>query len=413
MSSAAEVPWFTRLWRRVPSIVPDGLLAAVLVCASIVSLHEGGFETPTPPAEEADLLAYVLAIPTAASVLFRRRWPLGVLAASLAGSTTIVLLGYPDNATHGAVFVAMYTATTRHERRTSLRVLGGVLAVLAVSAALEGYGGWDFVGEMIARSTAMVGAYLVGDNLRVRRAYLCQLELRAQDQEEKRREEAERAVAEERLRIARELHDVVAHAMSVVAVQSGVAAHVLDQRPDDARTMLATINDVSRDALDEMRRMLGVLRAGSGDEAGDGTGARAPRGAELAPAATLGDLPGLVGTVRSAGLEVDLAIDGDRAPLPAGVELSAYRIVQEALTNVLKHAGPAKVAVHVNYGAEALAVEVVDDGRGASTLASGVGDAAGGHGLVGMHERVLALGGTLDVGPRRGGGFRVAATLPR
>jgi signal transduction histidine kinase len=256
----------------------------------------------------------------------------------------------------------------------------------------------------IGTNFALFGiAWVIGDNIRVRRAYLQQLELRADETEQRQREAAERAVAEERLSIARELHDVVAHAMSVVTVQSGVGEHVIDQRPDEAKRILGNINVTSREALDEMRRLLGVLRAE--DDRPE---------AVLAPAPTLEGVPALAATMESSGVPVTVEITGDRSNVPPGVDLSAYRIVQEALTNVLKHAGPAAaVTVSVAYHDDRVELVVADDGRGGAThVAAGTIDDSGGHGLVGMRERTAVYGGTLAVGPRRGGGFQVEATLP-
>jgi signal transduction histidine kinase len=234
----------------------------------------------------------------------------------------------------------------------------------------------------------------------VREAYVEQVELRAAEKERERIEAARRAVGEERLRIARELHDVVAHAMSVVAVQSGVGAHVIDSRPDEAKHILETISHTSRDSLDEMRRLLGVLRADP---------ASADAAAELAPAPGLGGLDELVTRVAEAGVPVETNVQGERTAVPIGVDLAAYRIVQEALTNVLKHAGRAEASVLVRYEPGAVHLEVVDDGRGAGSRAlAGNGS---GHGLVGMRERAALYGGELEAGPRLGGGYRVAATL--
>jgi signal transduction histidine kinase len=210
---------------------------------------------------------------------------------------------------------------------------------------------------------------------------------------------ARRAVVEERLRLARELHDVVAHAMSVIAVQSGVGAHVADTQPEEAAKALAAIEATSRAALEELRRLLGVLR--QEDE---------PQG-DLAPVPGLADLEGLLAEVAKTGLAVKLQVHGTRPSLPAGVDLSAYRIVQEALTNVVKHAGPARAQVTVGYHDQNVTVEVTDDGRGAMTSASD-GRVGSGHGLIGMRERVAAFGGNLEVGPGLDGGFRVAARLP-
>ena len=210
---------------------------------------------------------------------------------------------------------------------------------------------------------------------------------------------ADRAVTEERLRIARELHDVVAHTMSVVAVHAGTGRMVADDDPAAARQALATIETTTRSALSEMRRMLGMLR--SSDGGGPGT---------LAPAPGLGDLDALVADVVRSGVTVEVRVEGDRGPVPAGVDLAAYRIVQEALTNVIKHAGQVRATVVVRYSGDAITVEVDND-------APVHGDArpAGstvGHGLVGMRERVAMYDGDLHAGPCPSGGFHVAARLP-
>jgi signal transduction histidine kinase len=191
---------------------------------------------------------------------------------------------------------------------------------------------------------------------------------------------------------------VVAHALAVIAVQSGVGSHVIDTNPDEAKRVLDRINDASVETLDEMRRMLGVLRGGDGE------------GADLAPAPGLADVDQLVEGVRNAGLSVEMDVTGDPDRIPAGVALTAFRVVQEALTNVLKHAGPARVQVHIGCEPGVVTVEVEDDGRGA---AADLDDAPGHHlGVIGMRERIAAYDGRLDVGPRTGGGWRVRATLP-
>jgi signal transduction histidine kinase len=244
-------------------------------------------------------------------------------------------------------------------------------------------------------AVAWVLGHFVGD----RQVYAAQLEERTAELEGAREELARRAVTQERLRLARELHDVVAHAISVIAVQSGVGAHIANTQPKEAARALAAIEATSRAALEELRRLLGVLR--QEDE---------PQG-DLAPVPGLADLEGLLAELAKAGLAVKLRVNGRRPSLPAGVDLSAYRIVQEALTNVVKHAGSARVQVVIGYGDQDVRVEVTDDGRGAVTSVSD-GRAGTGHGLIGMRERVAAFGGDLEVGPGRDGGFRVAARLP-
>jgi signal transduction histidine kinase len=204
------------------------------------------------------------------------------------------------------------------------------------------------------------------------------------------------AVGQERLRIARELHDVVAHSMSVIAVQAGVAHHVIDSRPELARQALATVETNTRAALVEMRRLLGVLR--QGDEPS----------ASLTPAPSLTDVPARVQQLAQAGLAVELRVDGRPDGVPEGVDLSAYRIVQEGLTNVLRHGGPS-AQVSIGYPGSAVVIEICDQGpRGRARS----GENGPGHGLIGMRERVAVFGGRLAAGPQPGGGFRVSATLP-
>ena len=220
-------------------------------------------------------------------------------------------------------------------------------------------------------------------------------ERRAQLAERERDVAAREAVVEERARIARELHDVIAHNVSMMVVQAGAERRVLDGTSASTREVLETIERIGRSALTEMRRLLGMLRSDAADP--------------LAPQPGLDDLPTLVAQVREAGLPVELRVDGERRELPVGIELSAYRIVQEALTNALKHAGDAHASVHVRYGADSLELEIVDDGGGGASRVS-----SGGHGLVGMRERVALYGGRLDAGRRPSGGFavRVAAADP-
>ena len=249
---------------------------------------------------------------------------------------------------------------------------------------------------------AQFGAvWAIGVALRSRRVATESRVREAEERAEAERQSAARVLAEERLRIAQELHDVVAHSMSVIAVQAGVGAHVLDERPEQARVALEAISATSRGTLTELRRLLGVLR--------DSDGVRSH-----APAPGLGDLPRLVEEVRTAGVPATLHVEGHNPGIAqAGVELSAYRIVQEALTNVIKHAGsPTRVDVTVRYSPYALAVEVVDDGRGVAAQSRN-GDAEGsGHGLIGMRERVDVWGGELMVGAAPGGGYRVRAQIP-
>jgi signal transduction histidine kinase len=266
-----------------------------------------------------------------------------------------------------------------------------VVLVLLLVVDTPGLDGANFIGNVAIYTCAWV----IGLVVRSRRAEGDARLSEALERAEVQRQEAARAVAEERLRIAQELHDVVAHSMSVIAVQAGVGAHVLDTQPDEARRSLEAISQTSRSTLSEMRRLLGVLRGEDGERA-------------HAPAPGLDDLEALAGEIRVTGVDVSLELTGDRSSVPPGIDLSAYRVVQEALTNVIKHAGKGVSArVSVGFLPDEVRIEIVDDGRGASAVASN-----GGHGLLGMRERVAVWGGDLSAGPRPGGGYRVAARIP-
>ncbi|WP_309708581.1 sensor histidine kinase, partial [Pseudolysinimonas sp.] len=243
----------------------------------------------------------------------------------------------------------------------------------------------------------IVAAWVLGNYLGTRQAYTAELEEKNRQLERAQLDLADQAVAEERLRIARELHDVVAHTMSVVAMHAGTGRMVAASDPGAARQSLRTIETATRSALREMRQLLGVLR-GSDDE----------RPGPLAPAPGLHDVDSLVAEVVRSGITVEMRVEGARPDLPAGIDLSAYRIVQEALTNVIKHAGRARATVVIGYAADAVTLDIDDDGpaRPPGTVGSG------GHGLVGMRERVAMYNGDLIAGPLPGGGFRVHARLP-
>jgi signal transduction histidine kinase len=373
----------------------DGFIAmamSVLCVATFLTVER----TATQP-RDPDALGVVLIVIAAGSLVLRRRWPVTVFLLAAGTTVAMYLLGYPDGGLPFVVVIALYTVAVRCDRR--ITVAATVVVLLAVTFVVADADDMD-VGTLAGTLAVFAMAAVWGDRKKVRDAYAEQLELRAAEKERERIDAARRAASEERLRIARELHDVVAHAMSVVAVQSGVGAHVIDTRPDEAKQILETISQTSRESLDEMRRLLGVLRADrvSADEV-----------AELAPATGLGGLDALATRVTESGVPVETKVVGERTPIPVGVDLAAYRIVQEALTNVLKHAGPARASVLVRYEPGAVHLEVVDDGRGAA--ARGVTGNGSGHGLVGMRERAALYGGELEAGPRPGGGYRVAATL--
>jgi signal transduction histidine kinase len=326
----------------------------------------------------------------------RRRFPLAVLATIVASGLAFTALDLPPDILWVAIPVAVYSVAAYDDRWVSL---AGLVVAEVGSVANQLTPGRFQAPTVVGNALFIAAAWLLGHFVGVRRIYVLQLEERTAELEQAREELARRAVTEERLRLARELHDVVAHAMSVIAVQSGVGAHVADTQPEEAAKALVTIEATSRTALTELRRLLGVLRQDS-----------EPQG-DLTPVPGLADLEVLLAEVAKAGLAVKLQVNGTRPQVPAGVDQSAYRIVQEALTNVVKHAGPARAQVTIRYRDQDVMVEVTDDGRGVGAPA-GDGRAGSGHGLIGMRERVAAFGGDLEVGPRPGGGFRVAARLP-
>jgi signal transduction histidine kinase len=346
-------------------------------------------------------LGYGLVLLHTLPLAARRRFPGAVLALNVASGLAFAAVSLPPFFLGPAILVAVYSVAVYGSRWVALAGLAvaelGLAAVQLTQGRFEEPLAW-----LVWVQFALIfgAAWLLGLFAHNYRAYAARLEQRTAELEQAREALARRAVTEERLRLARELHDVVAHAMSVIAVQSGVGAHVADSRPGEVGKALAAIEATSRAALTELRRLLGVLRQDGEPQA------------SLTPAPGLANLEGLLAEVAEAGLAVRLRVEGAPSPLPAGVDLSAYRIVQEALTNVVKHAGPAHAQVTIRYRDHEVAVEVIDDGRGVAAVATDGRRGRTGHGLIGMAERVAAFGGDLEVGPRPGGGFRVAAGLP-
>ncbi len=384
-----------RLWARLKAI--DALVVDSLFAVAVLIPTLAGMTADAPPNNPTpvDALAIGLTLIGVGTIAVRRRNPLAALLVCIAATAVYSLRDYIENGLAIAVLITLYTAATLIPRRQWLLAYGAIAAFLVLIVLIRPD---DLNASQLVGNLALFGiAAVFGDSNATRRQATSALEARAEMLERNQLFEAERAVAEERLRIARQLHDVVAHALAVIAVQSGVGGHVIDTDPDEAKRVLDNINQASRETLDEMRRMLGVLRGEDGSKV------------TLAPAPGLGDLGQLVKTIRDAGVEVDLDLTGDADRVPPGTALTAFRIVQEALTNVLKHAGPARAEVHVACDPGVIRVEVCDDGRGAAATA----DPGVTHlGLIGMQERVTPYGGELDVGPRPGGGWRVCATLP-
>ncbi|HZN20368.1 MAG TPA: sensor histidine kinase [Micromonosporaceae bacterium] len=348
--AAGGRPWLAEALRRRP-LLADALLALVLYAVGMLLWLAG----------------------------LRELWPQSLPAAlvwSAAGMLT-------------------YTAAARLPAR---RAVLATLLMLAPPLAAGAAGAWPGVaaGYLVTFNALLaVVCFLVGRTVRNQRAYAAALRVRARTAEEHLRSRAEQAVAQERRRIARELHDVVAHHVSVMGVLATGARRVLRRDPDAADEALTTIEETGRTTLRELRRLLSVLRT------------EAEPAAELAPQPGLGTIAALVEQVREAGLPVTLRIEGDPRPLDPGVALTVYRIVQEALTNTLKHAGAAAAEVRLGVADGRLTLEVCDTGHGPPPDGEQVG-----HGLLGMRERVALYGGTLRTGPRPGGGFRVVATIP-
>ncbi len=390
--------------RRHPTGV-DTFWAVILVGFSCLQI----VETPAHPTQAAWGIQALVALGMGAVVALRRRVPEKMLLLVIGlGLVQVALDVHPQTADF-AMLVIVYTVASAGERWASrLALVGGLFAApVAQMRWMEMAGGTTGTPEriffVVIMTVPFVLAWVLGDSMRTRKAYFAQLEERASRLEREREAQAKVAVAAERARIARELHDVVAHNVSVMVVQADGAAYVMDTSPDQARTALETISMTGRQALAEMRRLLGVLRTGEHQEAG-----------EYVPQPDVQQIEDLVETVRGAGLTVDFKIEGTPRPLPSGVELTAYRIVQEALTNTRKHGGPdVGASVRLVYFDDGLGLLVEDDGRGAAHEMYEDGGADGqGHGLIGMRERIGMVGGTLDAGPRPGGGFRISALLP-
>lgn len=335
-----------------------------------------------PDRRAIDVLAVVLVLLGPAALAVRDRWPLPAVAVAVGAADVYLGFGYPYGPIFVSVVVALFTAVVAGHRRATWVLAAAGYVGFVVAHALD-----DRVEEVSPVHLSLVAGWLVvvlsvSEVARIRRDQAAEREQAALD-------ERQRRLGEQRLGLAQELHDVLAHNISMINVQASVALHLIDDQPDQVRPALANIKEASREALHELRAALDVLRRGDD--------------VPLDPAPRLADLDRLVAGVRAGGLDVRLAHDPPPEPLPAATELAAYRIVQEALTNVARHAQARTVEVRVGY-VDGVTVEVLDDGIG--------GSAVPGNGITGMHERASALGGSLDAGPRPRGGFRVAAHLP-
>ncbi|SCL34573.1 Signal transduction histidine kinase [Micromonospora rhizosphaerae] len=397
---------------RLPVLAQDALLGLFVAVMQVQATAAKPAEVGSRPLTDLGHLAYVLLIVSGLVLAVRRRWPVPVFITAALASLVYYSLDFSDGPGWIGLFVALYTLTAYGDGRRSLVIAYVGIAVLATgwliaAADIEPRAaiGWVFF-----RIAASVMAAALGESVRSRRVIAAEAQERARQAERTREEEARSRVDAERLRIAREVHDTVAHAIAIINVQAGVTAYLLDKRPERAREALVTIEQTSAQALHEMRAILGVLR--------DSDNGRVPQPG-------LGQVNELTAMAREAGLDIKLEVSTSTTPLPSAVDNTAYRILQEAITNVIRHVGPTRVTVALDYGTDILEVRVADEG-GRDAWGDGAagpdapaehravtGSSAGpGRGIVGMRERCGLLGGELTAAPRPCGGFEVKARLP-
>src|SRR5438270_4601261 len=397
----------TRGWGWIGRLRPrtvDRLLVAILFLlglTSFIDLRFGDPPVPLPVGTPAVivtviLIGLVLLVLQVGPLLWRRRYPSLVLLVVAAAFGAKILLGFNPGIAGLGLLVAMYSVAAYEfgVRRLVFLVIAGLGFVAAF--VVFGVTGNPRSFAIIVPSVFFVAAWLIGDYLRTRRAYVAQLEERAARLERERDQDRRLAADEERTRIARELHDVVAHDVSVIAIQAGAARAVQLSKPEAAATALGLIETTARETLIELNRLLGVLRSANG--------ATPDRSTQPG----IGQLAGLVEKLRAAGHEVYARLDGAAQPLPPALDLSAYRILQEATTNVLKHARARRVDIRIHYSPNMLGLDVRDDGAGGGADPA----SSSGHGLIGMRERVALFGGKLHAGRDPAGGFSVHARLP-
>ncbi len=384
---------------RLPGWSQDLLLAVFITVMQVqgtVVRNSGRPEEVLRPLSDFGYLGYLLLITAGAVLVLRRRYPVAVFAVTALTSAIYYALDFPDGPGWLALFVALYTLTAHGDGRRSLVVAGVGIAVLTAIwlPAASDVQPPAAIGWVYFRIGAAVMSAALGESVRSRKVIAAQALERAELAERTREEEARARVDAERLRIAREVHDTVAHAIAVINVQSGVTAHVLDKRPEQARETLKIIERTSSRALSEMRAILGVLDGRS-------------------PHPGLGQIRELAAAARDAGLEVEFDTPAPPPEMPGAIGTAIYRILQESITNVIRHAGATRVSVEVNYGADTVDIRVTDDGRQSPAASFATGPArTAGRGILGMRERCRLLGGDLDAGPLPHGGFAVTARLP-
>ena len=372
---------YRRLVSTTPRLVkwlPGAYFAAIDIGAAVAAtlIYLGFAETRSA---EPLWLGYLIAFAVGVPLVVRRRWPVAVFCVVLAAQNTATVMGITLEPYFPTLFALYLVAVALPRRRSSIALLAGAVSAGASIVVSEPWP--DDLGLALTVCLLMVTTWALGWTTQVRRSYVDRTNA----------ERAEKALAQERLRIARELHDIVAHSLTLIAVKAGIAHHLAASRPQEAQAALGVIETTSRETLVEMRHLLGVLRSEEAEP-------------EFAPVPGLRDLAGLADRAGMAGVPVSLEVSGD---VPDGVGLTVYRIVQEAVTNVVKHAAPARCHVVVSVADDVARIEVTDDGAGERVLAGG-----GGHGLIGMRERVAMYGGSFTAGPQASGGFRVAAEVP-
>ncbi|MFU8872739.1 sensor histidine kinase [Micromonospora sp. SL4-19] len=397
---------------RLPPLAQDVLLGLFVAVMQVQGTLAKPEEVGSRPLTDFGHLGYVLLIVSGLVLAMRRRWPAPVFITTALVSLLYFAIGFSDGPGWIGLFVALYTLTAYGDGRRSLMIAGVGVTVLSTgwliaAADIEPKAaiGWVFF-----RIAASIMAAALGESARSRRVIAAEALERARQAERTREEEARSRVDAERLRIAREVHDTVAHAIAIINVQAGVTAYLLDKRPERAREALVIIEQTSAQALHEMRAILGVLRS--------------PDNGRV-PHPGLGQINELTTVAREAGLDIKLEVSSSAAPLPSTVDTTAYRILQESITNVIRHVGPTRVTVALDYGTDSLEVRVAnEDGQNASgdnttdpearaEHRAAIGSSAEpGRGIVGMRERCGLLGGELTAGPRPSGGFEVRARLP-
>jgi len=399
----------------IRNLVPAPVLDAVIAIAIAVLGLASGFGARAQH-EHMPLAAIPLLGLMGLALYPRRRFPAAVLAAVAAMVAALVAMRANLGGSFLAVLCACYSAAVYGSRRLVIGLFSGAVAAVLLIGIPQAFGfGGDViravpVPTILAAAGAALFGLLIKSQFSARSAALAAMAERAEWASAQREQEARRATLAERLRIARELHDIVAHHVSVIVIQAQGAQRVAGREPDQAVRAMADVESTARTALEEMRRMLGLLRP-PGEVDGDKVDGDTEAAAGLGVARGIADLGALAATMTAAGLPVRVDTTGEPYPVPEDVGLTVYRITQEALTNAFKHAGPARAEVHLCYG-EDLELTVTDDGRGAAAGLTGPTAPGAGRGTTGMRERAAILGGTITAGPRTGGGYQVRATLP-